>query len=728
MQGLNIPTSFVFTPDDGMFIALKEGKVVYAKDGVVNNTPVITLPRVNSYGDRGLLSIALHPTFPTKRYLYLLYTYENNAANPEGPKTAQLLRVTLDVNNVAVPGSELVLLGKTVGSASRPSCENYSAGTDCISSDSSSHTIADLKFSPDGKLFVSIGDGANFDNVDPLAHRAQDLTKLNGKILRINPSNGSGYNDNPYYKTSVKNNRSKVWDLGLRNPFRMSFRPSNGTLYVGDVGWNNFEEVNIGARGKNFGWPCREGNGATPGYPAVGKTCGTSGFTTPLYTYSHDGGMGGSITGGVFYQGDVYPTDYQGTYFFGDFSQNFIKRLVVDEMDRFVSVEDFIEDAGGPVAFASSSNGDIHYISIYSGEIRKIVYTGTNNRAPIAKASATVTQGDAPLEVGFTGSESSDPDDDELTYYWDFGDGGTSTDPDLAHIYENDTDTIATLTVTDPSGMTSTQSIRIVVGNDAPTSVILGPENESVYTPNQTVALHGVGFDDEDGVLPESAYTWKLILHHNVHEHILTELYGSAPTFLAPDHGTDSDVYLEVELTVTDSVGLTHQNSIVLRLEGSVPACVADVSHVTLFSGTSDKTSSGASAVPTYKDIGWGVDIPGATWIWNAFHVATPATGEMETFTRTFTLSGKPTGANIIMGTDDFYEASLNGTQFANVGDLNNFSSGKQDAYDLTSLLVSGLNTLSVTVTNIPTGDVDPEMNPAGLIYKLDVTKNTCPI
>lgn len=723
---LDAPASFVFAPDDGMFIALKKGVVLYAKDGVVREDPVITLPHVNEYGDRGLLSIALDPAFPTKRYLYLLYTYENDPANPSGPKTGQLIRVTLNTSNVAIPGSELVLLGKVVGDAAHPSCLTLAAGADCISSDSTSHSVADLKFAPDGKLFVSIGDGANFDNVDPLAHRALDVTKLNGKVLRINPANGQGYNDNPYYKTNLKINRSKVWNRGLRNPFRMSFRPDNGSLYIGDVGWNTYEELNIGKKGANFGWPCREGNFATPGYPAPGKTCATNGYTNPIYTHNHDGEMGGAIVGGLFYSGAVYPEEYRSTYFFGDFSQNFIKRLVLNPNDTVASVEDFIDDAGGPVAFASDTNGDIYYISIYTGEIRKIVYVGENNRAPIAVTGATPTAGSAPLFVQFTGSQSSDPDGDALSYVWDFGDGDTSTEVDPTHTYTDDGDRTATLTVTDAGGLSSVATIRIITGNERPTSVITSPANETVYVPNQTMTLSAQAFDNEDGILPESAYTWRLILHHNVHVHILDTLYGSNPSFMTPDHGPDPDVYLEAELTVTDTAGLTETKSIILRLAGSVPDCASNITYTTLYSDTTNLTSNGANAVPTYKDLYWGALIPGATWIWNAFHVATPDTGETETFTKSFTITGAPTGAHIVIGADDNYEASLNGVQFAGVSQFDNFSSGKQDAYTITDLLRTGVNTLSVTVHNLATGDTDPELNPAGLLYRFDATANSC--
>jgi hypothetical protein len=136
--------------------------------------------------------------------------------------------------------------------------------------------------------------------------------------------------------------------------------------------------------------------------------------------------------------------------------------------------------------------------------------------------------------------------------------------------------------------------------------------------------------------------------------------------------------------------------------------------------------STGGNAVATFVPSTWTVNIPGATWIWNAFHVADPAEGETVTFTKTITVTGNPTSASIVIGADDNYEASLNGTQFGADSAFNNFSAGNEDTYNLTSLLHTGNNTLSITVHNLATGDIDPENNPAGLLYKLDVKTADC--
>ncbi len=158
--------------------------------------------------------------------------------------------------------------------------------------------------------------------------------------------------------------------------------------------------------------------------------------------------------------------------------------------------------------------------------------------------------------------------------------------------------------------------------------------------------------------------------------------------------------------------------------------CVPDTSSgqvcQSFVSDATNTVNTGGNAVATFVPSTWTVNIPGATWIWNAFHVADPAEGETVTFTKTINVSGAPTSASIIIGADDNYEASLNGTQFGADSAFNNFTAGNEDTYDITSLLRTGDNTLSITVHNLATGDTNPEDNPAGLLYKLDVKGADC--
>jgi len=145
------------------------------------------------------------------------------------------------------------------------SCNDFPIGADCIPSDSASHSVGNIRFAPDGTLFVTTGDGARFDDVDPDALRAQNLDSLAGKVMRITRL-GQGVPSNPFWNGAAGANRSKVWAYGLRNPYRFNLRPGTGTPYLGDVGWASYEEINVASAGANLGWPCFEGSLRKAGY------------------------------------------------------------------------------------------------------------------------------------------------------------------------------------------------------------------------------------------------------------------------------------------------------------------------------------------------------------------------------------------------------------------------------------------------------------------------------
>ncbi|MFN0124952.1 MAG: PQQ-dependent sugar dehydrogenase, partial [Blastocatellia bacterium] len=248
------PVGLTWALDGRMFIWQESGIVRIYKNGALLPTPFLNISaRVNTVNDRGLLGLALDPNFATNGYVYLLYTYEPNGnPNDTAPKTSRLTRVTANPTNpdVALANSEIVILG-SIGVAP---CSQYPAGSDCIGSDSVEHTADTLRFGPDGKLYVSLGDGASSQITDPLALRAQDLNAYNGKLLRIN-SDGTAPPDNPFYNGSPTSIRSRVYSYGLRNPYRFGIHPTTGEVMIGDVGWLTYEELNRG-RGANFGWPC----------------------------------------------------------------------------------------------------------------------------------------------------------------------------------------------------------------------------------------------------------------------------------------------------------------------------------------------------------------------------------------------------------------------------------------------------------------------------------------
>lgn len=473
VSNLLYPTALTFTPDGRIFVALKNGTVRVIKGGDLLDEPLVVLSDVNNYYERGLLGVAVDPNFEENGYVYLLYTYENSPGQfYDGPKTGRLVRVRV-IGDKADESTKEILLGSVGGNADNPSCSDFEITADCIRSDSSSHSVGGLRFGPDGKLYVSLGDGANFDHADPNALNSLEIDALSGKVLRIN-TDGTGPSDNPFYDGNPDSNRSKVWSYGLRNPYRFNFHPINNELFIADVGWGAAEEVNIDSRGANYGWPCREGFGETS------YNCTTENYTDPLYAYPHSEEGIGSITGGSFPTHGAYPDEYMNSYFFGDYSIGFIKEMRLDENNNILSVNNFSNDAGGPVEILTGPDGTIYYIDIIAGAVRKIVYSD-ENQAPRAYAKATPTSGDSPLEVGFSGDDSNDPDGEALTFEWNFDDGSEiSTNSTPVHLFSEDGIYNVSLTVRDPSGLEDTAGVIVRVGQESETYV--DPFHVSTFT------------------------------------------------------------------------------------------------------------------------------------------------------------------------------------------------------------------------------------------------------
>ena len=417
--GLTRPTAIEFAPTGQMFIAQQNGVVRLLENGQLMPSPFIDLSaEVNNIQDRGLLGLALHPDFLNQPYVYLLYTYDppetignTGLAGPDGAgnRVARLLRVTADSTNgfrSVVPGSEVVLLGTnstwehisnpdqdgTNNVNLPPSCD----GTDdCLPVDSRSHSVGALAFAPDGSLFVTNGDGTSFGRVDPRTVRVQSLDSLAGKVLRIDPLTGEGIADNPFFETTDPNsNRSKVYNYGLRNPFRMAIRPETGIPYVSDVGWNAWEEINGGV-GQNFGWPFYEGgngqNLRTGGYrdlPEAAAFYANNNAVPPLWSRSHAAG-GVAVVLGDFYTGSVYPSEYQGTAFFTDFGDPTIRALPFNP-DGSVQPPLLVNNGvGAVVEMTMGPDGLMYYVDLLGGNIGRLLFTATGAGAVQAGAVQT---------------------------------------------------------------------------------------------------------------------------------------------------------------------------------------------------------------------------------------------------------------------------------------------------------------------------------------------------
>jgi glucose/arabinose dehydrogenase len=286
VSGLAGPaTAMAFAPDGRLFVAQQGGALRVVKNGALLATPFVTV-NTTANGERGLLGVAFHPQFSTNHWVYLYYTA--SSPNPHN----RIVRYT--ANGDVSTGAETVL----VDLPDLSSATNHNGGA--------------LHFGPDGKLYVAVGENANGAN-------AQSMTIPFGKMLRFN-DDGTIPADNPFYGSTTGINRS-IWAKGLRNPFTFGFQPGTGRMLINDVGENTWEEINDGAAGANYGWPNQEGTGGAPTY------------ADPIYFYGHSSNpsqvVGQAIVGSAFYNPStvLYPAEYVGNYFFGDYVQGWVKRM-----------------------------------------------------------------------------------------------------------------------------------------------------------------------------------------------------------------------------------------------------------------------------------------------------------------------------------------------------------------------------------------------------------------
>lgn len=561
-SSLGFATAFSFFPDGRIAIAEKTGVVRIVKNGQLLSTPLIDVSdRVNDYWDRGLLSVAVDPDFGSRPHVYLLYVYENDPSDFTGPKTARLTRVTVS-GDTADPDSETVVVGKTGGR----SCHDFPAGSDCIPADGPSHSVGGLKIAGNA-IFLTVGDAADFNTVNDDALRAQDLDSLAGKLLRVG-RDGRGLSSNPFWNGNANANRSKVWAYGLRNAYRFSLRSGSGApvVYLGDVGSNHREEINVAGAGANFGWPCYEGTAQLSGYAGY-QTCqdlyakqGTAQARKPILDYAS-----GCVTGGAFATSTAYPAPYRGAYFYADFTQGWLRMLQVDGSNNLVagSVADFAQGLNEPVDVQTGPDGLLYYLAISAGSLRRIEFNA-GNTPPVAVARANRTAGLKPLRVTFSSPDTDDPDGDTLTYEWDYGDGTTGTGRRRAHTYKPPDsgiyEYVATLTVRDGRGGVTQDSLTITVGNRLPVAKIGTPSSSRRFSVGDVITFSGSGRDPDEGTLPDSALTWQILLHHcpagACHVHPFTSATGPSGSFTVPEHG--DQIHFELVLTATDSGGLTH--------------------------------------------------------------------------------------------------------------------------------------------------------------------------
>ena len=299
VSGLSSPLDLQSAAGDRerVYVVEQPGRIRVVRNGQLQATPFLDVSdRISAGGERGLLGLAFHPKFASNRRLFVNYT--------DGNGDTHLSEFHASSADTADPTSERVLL--------------------VVQQPFANHNGGGLAFGGDGRLYAGLGDGGS--GGDPFGN-GQRLDTLLGKMLRIDVDGAAPYvvpTDNPFRTTAGA--RPEIWAYGLRNPFRFAFDRLTGDLYIGDVGQNAWEEVDVGYAtrhgGENYGWNVME---ATHCYRPA-NNCDTTGLTLPVYEYDH--GQGCSIIGGVVYRGCRMP-DLAGSFFFGDYCSGFVRSLRV---------------------------------------------------------------------------------------------------------------------------------------------------------------------------------------------------------------------------------------------------------------------------------------------------------------------------------------------------------------------------------------------------------------
>lgn len=649
-----------FDASNRMYSCEKVGRVWVSINGIRANNALIDIQEeVDNSTDRGLLALALDPNFAQNGYLYLSYVVDrhhllyygtpayNANTSYDGASIVRVTRYTVSPQSLTatnpnlmsvVPNSRLVLLGESKASSA-------------VVLDGS-HAGGDLAFGADGSLLVATGDGAGLNGRDVGgsgnpgygsnfwqqalddglmtfrenvgSYRSQLLDSHSGKILRLDPTTGDGLPSNPYFDPAKpRSARSRMFASGLRNPYRISMRPGTGSpnpaagdpgsLYIGDVGWNRYEEIHVMKRpGQNFGWPFYEGASFVEGRSEFyvvppNKITNANDSTQNIYydrlpdpndslalfskpeiaishqslgvTYLQHGvqvslpsfnlpynnvtnGASAVIDGGWTPRLSTLPEAYQNKYFFGGYFRGSITYADFDEDDDVLSIKHFGQEFNGMNNMSiNPNNGKLYVLYGFNIDVFQVAFTG--NQPPVVSLLTNASYGTSPLSVSLDGSNSRDPEQTAITYAWNFGDGSavsTLAAPVHSYTATGVRSYTTTLTVTDAGGASAQQSIIISVNNTPPTILSTSLDNLTLVSATATTALTlSAVVTDAEHSAAQLTYRWQVFEQHNDHAHPEFDLSSPVSSVtlaaLGPCSGLETYWY-RVVLTVTDAAGL----------------------------------------------------------------------------------------------------------------------------------------------------------------------------
>jgi glucose/arabinose dehydrogenase len=365
-SGLTTPVLVTHAGDGSgrLFAVERNGLVRIIEDGEALAEPFIDISDLTvTEGEQGLLGLAFHPQYAENGRFFVYYS-----AAGEPRSVIAEYRVREEHPNRAYDEGRVVL------EVPQPPSPLHKAGQ--------------LKFGPEGYLYIALGDGR-------AEWQAQSVADLLGTIVRIDVDGGDPYripNDNPLVDPASRQRieaeqadnphlnlaaaRGEIWAYGLRNPWRFSFDRCTGRLFVGDVGEITYEEINLIEPGRNYGWPIMEGPEC---HGERLELCAQNVFDKPIHAYPHlnldpEGGGGRAVVGGYVYRGREFP-ELVGRYFFADLTSGRIWALSEDPAWRVDEV--FQRDGSTFVSFGEDEVGELYLVSINSGTIERIVVART---------------------------------------------------------------------------------------------------------------------------------------------------------------------------------------------------------------------------------------------------------------------------------------------------------------------------------------------------------------
>jgi glucose/arabinose dehydrogenase len=686
-SGLEEPTALRFAPGGPVYVAQKSG-VIVAYDGLGDTTPTVFADlrtEVNDSFDRGILGLAVDPQFPTRPYVYVLYAYDHILGAPAGevPKWGKADQAGdgcdakpsgTGVDACPVSG-RLVRLTATAASGYEAAAQSGGAEEEKVLVEGwcqqfSSHSVGDLQFGPEGALYASGGEGADANNVDygkagwpnknqcgdppaglggeekpPSAEggalRSQDArtpfeplapnpdpTGLSGSVIRIDPDSGEGWPGNPL-AASLDANERRLVGYGFRNPFRFSIDPQSGELYVGNVGWNNYEEIDRfkpdPARAYNSGWPCYEGPLRQPSYESLSLTlcqnlyAEPSAVTAPFFSYGHGAAVvagdtcprqdGSAISGTAIYRSGAFPSEYQGALFFADSVRRciYVMRPGAGGQPDPATTTPFLTKGGRypGIDLEVGPEGSLFYTSLFNenlpgeefglGAVHRVSYLPA---APTARLKADAVAGPSPLTAHLDAGESTSASGEPLSFEWDLDGNGsfeTKGGSKQTAVLSGNGNVEVAVRVTDPSTLGSdVAKLTLSPGDLPPVPMIEGPSEGLEWHVGQAIHFEGSAADAQDGDLPAEQLSWKTFLYHcpqsaaSCHVHPLQDFPETASgTLIAPDHDYPSRI--ELVLTAVDSRGLTASKSIQLLASGVELQLATDPPGLTLTAGVASK-------------------------------------------------------------------------------------------------------------------------------------------